>query len=471
MRHMLSTLVGKTVLRLAKLRGGGSALPGLVVDKLDSNYLARILNRLPGGVVVVSGTNGKTSTTKMIVEMLEAQGLTVFSNKTGSNFSRGVIAAAVAEANTAGHLAADIAVLELDEAHAMHFINRVKPDYTVLLNVLRDQLDRFGELDTTARFLERIADATTGHLLVNGQDPLVNAIGDKIAKSGQATVHRFGVSRELERLFPSDEQLHDLIEVILEEEPAPAVDAAADAASDADAADAAGGTGAAGANRGDGETADQGAIDQTVTLVATRGNTAEFSLAGKRYSAELQLTGLYNQLNAAAALGIVKIITQQLGRKPADADLVKSLEQIKPAFGRGERLELDGSPLELVLVKNPAGFRLGLASYSNADTAVMIAINDQYADGRDMSWLWDVDFKALNGKPVALVSGTRAWDMAVRLDHDEVTVQQVEPDLAKGLKQFRETSRGQVKRIYCTYTAMLALRKILSEITDVEEVW
>ena len=129
MRHMLSTLVGKTVLRLAKLRGGGSALPGLVVDKLDSNYLARILNRLPGGVVVVSGTNGKTSTTKMIVEMLEAQGLKVFSNKTGSNFSRGVIAAAVAEANTAGHLAADIAVLELDEAHAMHFINRVKPDY------------------------------------------------------------------------------------------------------------------------------------------------------------------------------------------------------------------------------------------------------------------------------------------------------------------------------------------------------
>lgn len=164
MRHMLSTLVGKTVLRLAKLRGGGSALPGLVVDKLDSNYLARILTRLPGGVVVVSGTNGKTSTTKMIVEMLEAQGLTVFSNKTGSNFSRGVIAAAVAEANTAGHLAADIAVLELDEAHAMHFINRVKPDYTVLLNVLRDQLDRFGELDTTARFLERIADATTGSL-------------------------------------------------------------------------------------------------------------------------------------------------------------------------------------------------------------------------------------------------------------------------------------------------------------------
>lgn len=442
---MLSTLVGKTVLRLAKLRGGGSALPGLVVDKLDSNYLARILNRLPGGVVVVSGTNGKTSTTKMIVEMLEAQGLKVFSNKTGSNFSRGVIAAAVAEANTAGHLAADIAVLELDEAHAMHFINRVKPDYTVLLNVLRDQLDRFGELDTTARFLERIADATTGHLLVNGQDPLVNAIGDRIAKGGQATVHRFGVSRELERLFPSDEQLHDLIEVILEEEPEPAAAAAVDP--------------------------DQGAIDQTVTLVATRGNTAEFSLAGKRYAAELQLTGLYNQLNAAAALGTVKIITQQLGRKPADADLVKSLEQIKPAFGRGERLELDGSPLELVLVKNPAGFRLGLASYSNADTAVMIAINDQYADGRDMSWLWDVDFKALNGKPVALVSGTRAWDMAVRLDHDEVTVQQVEPDLAKGLKQFRETSRGQVKRIYCTYTAMLALRKILSEITDVEEVW
>ena len=161
MRDVISALLGKSVRQVARLRGGGSALPGLVVEKIDPGFLGRVLGRLPYGVVAVSGTNGKTTTTKMIVEMLEAEGLRVFTNRTGSNFSRGVVAAAVAEGSWRGRLDADIAVLELDEAHAMYFIDRVPPRFTLLLNVLRDQLDRFGEIDTTARLLQRIADATT----------------------------------------------------------------------------------------------------------------------------------------------------------------------------------------------------------------------------------------------------------------------------------------------------------------------
>jgi len=120
MSKPLVTILGKTVKHIAKLRGGGSALPGLVVERIDPQFIKRTLAGLPLGVVVISGTNGKTTTTKMVVELLESQGLRVFTNRTGSNFTRGVAAALLGEVNLRGELAADIAVLELDEAHAVH---------------------------------------------------------------------------------------------------------------------------------------------------------------------------------------------------------------------------------------------------------------------------------------------------------------------------------------------------------------
>src|SRR5690606_38517495 len=142
------TILGKAVKYAAGLRGGGSALPGLVVERIDPDFVRRTLAQLPRGVIVVSGSNGKTTTTKMVVELLESQGLTVFTNRTGSNFSRGVAAALLGEVDTKGRLSADIAVLELDEAHGVNFTEIIQPDYVLLLNVMRDQLDRFGEVDT-----------------------------------------------------------------------------------------------------------------------------------------------------------------------------------------------------------------------------------------------------------------------------------------------------------------------------------
>ena len=145
-----SLFIGKTIRRISRLRGGGSALPGLVVEKIDKNFLQRTLSHLPHGIVVVSGTNGKTTTTKMVVELLESQNLRVFTNSTGSNFKRGIISSVIEESSLSSKLSYDIAVLELDEAHAVHFIKDVAPNYCLLLNVMRDQLDRFGEIDTTA---------------------------------------------------------------------------------------------------------------------------------------------------------------------------------------------------------------------------------------------------------------------------------------------------------------------------------
>ena len=176
---------------------------------------------------------------------------------------------------------------------------------------------------------------------------------------------------------------------------------------------------------------------------------------------------VYNQYNAAAALATS---LQVLGDVADVPSLVAELGEVTPAFGRGETITVQDKPLQLLLVKNPAGFRLSLASASAQDYATMIAINDQYADGRDVSWLWDVDFDALRDGGVDMVSGVRAWDMALRLDYDLVRVAAVEPGLEDALRRFIADSGERPMRIFCTYTAMLSLRRILGDMTHVAAI-
>ncbi len=415
-----SVLMGKAVRYIARLRGGGSALPGLFVETIDKSFVADTLAQLPRGVVLISGTNGKTTTTKMVVELLESQGLRVFTNRTGSNFSRGVAAALLGEVDTRGRLSADIAVLELDEAHAVHFVDTVPPRYSLLLNVMRDQLDRFGEIDTTAGMLEHIARATTGTVIVNREDARLRAIATKLPTKN---IRYFGLDASLRQQFPNDDELH--------------------------------GDAAAGESLPDAD-----------VVLQSVGDSATFTLDGDRVQTTLKLRGIYNIFNAAAALALTRAI---VGDELDQAALLAKLAVVQPAFGRGETLTVDGQPCELVLVKNPAGFRLSLQSFDPTGYATMIAINDNYADGRDMSWLWDVDFTSLK-HGVAEVSGVRAYDMALRLQYDDVPVLHANTDLPRGLSSFLTHNKNMPKRIYCTYTAMLTLRRELAKLTTVEEI-
>lgn len=415
-----SVFPGKIVRSIARTRGGGSALPGLFIEKIDPSFMRRTLESLPHGVVLISGTNGKTTTTKMVVELLESQGLKVFTNRTGSNFTRGIAAELIGEVDLLGRLDADIAVIELDEAYAVHFVRQVAPRACLLLNVMRDQLDRFGEIDHTAALLERVAATTTDHIVINREDPRLRAIGVTLPE--QKVVY-YGLQKNLRAKFPNDDELH-------------------------------GGT-----------SAPSKVPAAFVMLESIKGQTAHFRVDGKRAEATLQLDGLYNIYNAAGALALVFTI---LGKKAKSAKLYKALERITPAFGRGEVIDLGGFPCELVLVKNPSGFQLGLSSFSPAGYATMIAINDNYADGRDMSWLWDVDFSSLAPEGVALVSGVRAYDMALRLQYDEVTVDKIEQNIVKAVDDLARIK--QPRRIYCTYTAMLAIRSELAKRTNVERV-
>jgi UDP-N-acetylmuramyl tripeptide synthase len=423
MRHKDVTRIGKAVRHVSRLRGGsGSALPGLVIEKLDPEFAKRTLESLPHGVVIVTGTNGKTTTTKIVCSLLESAGLKVFTNKSGSNFTRGVIAALLADVNHNGILDADIAVVELDEAYAAQFVKTIRPRYSLLLNVMRDQLDRFGEIDHTARLLQVVAEATTDTVVMNNDDPLIRSIADVLPKSTHTAF--YGISPALQDMFPSDQQLYG--------------------------------------NKD--QKVKKSVHTNSVTLEKVEKNNAWFKLDGSTaHKVALKLQGVYNMQNAAGALALVRAVVTET----TPSALLKSLADVRPAFGRGEAIEVDGHPLEIVLVKNPAGFRLALQSYSHTNVSTMIAINDNYADGRDMSWLWDVDFTSL--KSVHAVSGIRAYDMALRLQYDDIVIENVDTSLSSALTKFIDKGPAN-KRIFCTYTAMMTMRKILAKRYNLEDI-
>jgi len=478
-RNTLTLALGHGARAASRLRGsGGSAFPGLVMEKADPHFMARALAPLPYGVVLVSGTNGKTTTTRMVVELLRGQGLKVFTNPTGSNFTRGVVAALLGAMPLNGRLDADVAVLELDEAHATHFVRTVKPRAALLLNVMRDQLDRFGEIDYTASLLHKVARATTGTVVLNADDPRLAA--PSFRADLRADVRGFAVSPQLRSVFLSDDELHDSLDGCTLGQPKKDAEAKADTKTEPGTEAPLGSVKEPG--QGEPDTADSPAkpaekpaqpLEIVATLEEMMGRHAVIDLAGHRHEVDFAIPGAHNILNATAAMGLVK---ELLGERTDEQALAASAAKVTAAFGRGELLSIDGQEVELGLVKNPAGFRMSLLSAaavrSQQPPLIMIAINDQYADGRDMSWLWDVDFTPLKQAGVSIVTGVRATDMALRLSYDDVAVDTIEANLSQALAQLVKLSREQHRpiRILSTYTAMLELRSLLASYTDVEEV-
>ena len=414
---LLAIWLGKLTLLGLRLAGRrGTALPGLVVEKVFPRFLPGRLARLRHGVVVVSGTNGKTTTTKMVATVL-GQRYRVLTNDTGGNFVRGCITAVVAQASWLGRSHAEVAVFELDEAHAVRFCDVFTPQRLLLLNVLRDQLDRFGEIDTTAQLLGRVAARATEHVVLNRDDPRLAALADGIA----AEVSYFGVAAELRPLFPTDEELYGG-KIRLSDRPA-------------------------------------SVLLESVELGAS--TDIVLNIGGRTEALQLQADGAHNAQNAAAAGALA--LTFGL---PAEV-VVAGLRAVQPAFGRGQSFVLDGRRVVLQLVKNPAGFRQSLRTIGSLQpAATVIAINDDYADGRDMSWLWDVEFgSVLQGKSGYLsTSGSRAADMAVRLHYDELAVEATTPELAAAVEHaVRRVKPEETVVVFATYTAMWQLHRVLAE--------
>jgi len=406
---LLVSLIGKTVAKTSRLKGGhGSALPGLVAEKLAPDFLRDVLGKLPRGVVVISGTNGKTTTTKMVVELLCETGLKVLTNDSGANMTRGVASAAIRKMKR-GKLNFDIAVLELDEAHAVKFVRQIPPSFSLLLNVFDDQGDRFGSRENVAKLLATVAKNTRKAVVLNRDNAPIAKIADDLTEKEVAF---FGFAPKLAPDFPDNEP---------------------------------------------------GKKFASVELVKFTGSNATYKIDKKNYTAKLKLTGSFNVLNGAAALALVREI---LGEEFDAAKMIAALEKVQPAFGRGETIVINGCPVEMFMVKNPAGFRLSLRSQYDKSADTMVAINNNIGDGTDPSWLNDVDFRAI--REVKVASGMCTDVVAKRLKNDGVKLEKIEPDLKKAVENFltNNSAGASRKQIFGNYTVILPLRTILEKLAE-----
>lgn len=390
-----------------RLRGShGAALPGLVAEKINPGMLTK-LSKLPDGIVVVSGTNGKTTTTHLLAKSLERSGKKVFTNHSGSNMTRGLLASIVRFSDILGKLNFDIAVLEIDEAYAAKLAPVLKPRAVVLTNVLRDQLDRFGEIDHTARLLRKLAAECTDVVIYNANDSRLKDIGSYVK---EARAVSYGFNKSLASHFPDDDSLYSNSK---REIPS----------------------------------------DTKYLLAEADDHNCKISVGVDKMQLDRsKLPGWHNALNLTA---VYATIAELLGKPSPDL-----FDDLKPPYGRGELVKVGNCALTLQLVKNPNGFRTAMDVLPGEPALVII--NDNIADSRDVSWLWDVDVSSFSGRDSVATSGTRGYDMAVRLHYADIQTKFIEPDITQALKMFVSENKSGV--VFLTYTAMLHSRKIVKSL-------
>jgi lipid II isoglutaminyl synthase (glutamine-hydrolysing) len=445
-------------------RGGGTAAPGLVAERIDPRLLDKIARRLPQGTVVVAGTNGKTTVSRMLADILQAHGTRVAHNRSGSNLVRGVASALASQTDLTGSPRADIGVIESDEAAFPEIVRRVQPSVVLLNNLFRDQLDRYGELDTIASqwapALHQLPSEAT--VVVNADDPTLVAVTEGIG------AHR--VTFGLDDHNPS---------FLLDEIPH-AADAKTCRRCGRDLIYDRLYSAHLGAWRCPGcgvERPRLGFAGTSIVLDGIDGLELEVSLGAESDSSvplHLMIPGLYNAYNAVAATAVAH--TLGVPRQT----IADALRGYRSAFGRIERVTYRGRTLTLGLVKNPVGFNetLRMLTVANDGLTVptLIAINDLAADGRDVSWLWDVDFEMLSqGSAQLFTTGIRGEDMANRLKYAGVPLERIVPlpaDLSSGLDAFVDSLReGAAGYVLLTYTALLGLRRALADRGAVDQFW
>ncbi len=447
-------------------RGGGTALPGLVAGYLDPRMLDKLARRLPAGTVVVAGTNGKTTTSRMLAGMLDEAGRRVVHNRSGSNLVRGISAAFAEQVPLLGDDGPEIGVIESDENALPDVLRRARPRVVLLLNLFRDQLDRYGELEAIAahwRGALRELDPTTT-LVVNADDPNLSAL----AAESPATVVTFGMTGMASTLAALPHASDAAVCRVCE---SPLVYDALFLSHLGDWR-----CPSCGARR---PPLDVSALD--IRLDGMRGLTMLVRDARPRRPAEdlaldVALPGLYNAYNALAATAAARVLG--LGVEP----IGRALAGFEAAFGRLERVTYRGRQMTLALSKNPTGFNevLRTITVEPLTAPLVIAINDLDADGRDVSWLWDVDFEVLAAPRHTasfVAAGLRGHDLAVRLKYAGVDAGRIDAraagrPLGEALDDIVDaTPEGASVFLLLTYTALLQLRQALADRGVVEEFW
>lgn len=396
--------------------GGGSALPGLLLSKVAPKLLAKTLRNFPQGVVVITGSAGKSTTTKMVVAIARAHGLEVFTNPSTANIRQGFFSSIIEKSDIFGRIPGDIAILEMDEGHAESITSEVAPRIVTLLNVLEDQLDRFVEPSVVRAKLSAVASRATQTVLMNADDQNILLIDH-----GLNLVEKcwFGIN-------------HSVL---------------------------------AGSNLGVAPTyaAPLPRPEVVSEVQALNGKRCVVTVGEREAIFDLPNRGLHYALDSVAALTTAK---ELLGDK---FDLVlaeKVLDELPPVFARGEVVHIGEVPVEFVLVQNPTSFQLNLDNLDLPLDRLMIAVG---RDVHDPSWLWTVDLDRLSR--VDVISGYNYAELGLRLAYSGIQIDSVEPDLFAAFEKFMALPEPQtgVRTVVFSADAMRRLRRHLG-FTSPDEV-
>ncbi len=458
MRTAVAASTGKAIAFLSRRLnlGGGTTFPGYVAQQLDPHLLGTITARLEQGCVVVTGTNGKTTTARILSNIVRVEGMEPVHNRSGANLVDGVSSALLQASDWRGVPRGDIGLFEVDEASLPRVVAEVQPRVIVVTNLFRDQLDRYGEIDYVAR-LWRQALATlpsSSTVILNADDPLVASLG----AGTPARVRYYGIEHAP---YSAAELPHTADSRFCLACGSPYQYEAVYY----------GHLGRYTCPRCGAVRPQPGIYAERVQLQGTQGSDVGLVFPDGRLGLHVRLPGLYNVYNALAALSAGWTLGLSM---PV---LKQGVESAAAAFGRIERVPIDGKQAFLALVKNPVGFNQVLSTLflDNTPKDLAILINDHFADGTDISWLWDVDFELLQGRVrSAVVAGTRAEDMQLRLKYAGVDMGQVSlrkdprEALAEGL---RRVGPGETLYVLPTYTAMLEVRQAMAEMGHVGRFW
>jgi len=353
----------KLVQKLIKLigRGQGTALPGLISERMAPELLAYFAKQIPLRVLI-TGTNGKTTTQNALTSILQANGKKVLANRSGSNMRRGLLSQFIGKCDANGKLHYDVAVLEIEEATLPKVVEELNPQYIIFTNLYRDQLDAYGEIDRTRKMFAKALELSPGSIaIINSDDPrLKDLTAGLINREVKFSLHPdyiLDFKYEGDRKFEKSDFQADKVKI----------------------------------------NEDLG---------------TNFRVGEQEYVCASP--GIYNVYNALAAIVAAKLMDVSV------ADIKKGLLLMKAPFGRGEVLKKNGITYRLLLAKNPAGLNLVFKLLLNTDNPnLILLLNDKIADGRDVSWIWDADFellRAINPDPI-IIGGTRAEDLLLRLKY------------------------------------------------------
>ncbi len=432
MLNFILILAGKTVLFLSKKfkLGSGSTWPGHVAMETNPKFIKEIIANNPHlRVVIVAGTNGKTTTSKILKHILSTSGLRVFQNEAGANLLNGIASTIISYSDLFGRIKYDVAIFEVDERNVSLVLKEIKPYSIVLLNVFRDQLDRYGEINQVVKDWESaLLNTNEAILTTNGDDPMLTYI----AKKSNLQTDFFGVE---DSLMKQDEVGHDVDFIYCP-------------------------------------------VCQTKLKYQkiSFSHMGDFTCPKCKFTRELiihvnklhyPLFGVYNIYNTNAA-AVVALRSFEISQEIIN----EALKKFEPAFGRQEEIKYKGKKIIMLLSKNPAGFNQSIDAINSLTKKgnILLILNDRIPDGRDVSWIWDVDFEKIKDGVKIFITGVRSYDMGLRIkySHDNSNKNtsskfKVIEDLNEAIEtSCRVTEENEILFILPTYSGMLEAREILT---------